>query len=209
LATVKRTNPNDEYASSFVVSLNSLSLFSATMTDQPEKIIHKELSYHVNGSIFDVHNEVGPGVREECYQKAMELRLLEADIPFIPKPKTRTEFLYRDVVVDVFEPDLLLPERIILELKHQPEGLARENFTQVLSYLKFWDLRLGLLVNYALDKAIIERVPYEPRKAEIIENYDYIRDLIREEHRQPLRSIRDSLLHLNEEIGIGCSRNSQ
>jgi hypothetical protein len=53
-----------------------------------------------------------------------------------------------------------------------------------------------------LDKAIIERIPYEPREAEISETYDYIRDLIREEHRQPLRSIRDSLLELNEQIGI-------
>ena len=69
-----------------------------------EKIIHKELSYRVNGCIFDVHNEVGPGVREECYQKAMEHRLLQAGIPFVPKPKTRTEFEYRGVVVDVFEP---------------------------------------------------------------------------------------------------------
>jgi hypothetical protein len=36
---------------------------------QPQKIIHKELSYRVNGCIIDVHNEVGPGLREECYQK--------------------------------------------------------------------------------------------------------------------------------------------
>jgi GxxExxY protein len=173
------------------------------MADKPEKIIHKKLSYRVNGCVFDVHNEIGPGVREECYQKAMEQRLVEADIPFIPKPRTRSEFVYRNVVVDVFEPDLLIPERMLVELKHQPEGLARENFTQVLSYLKFWDLRLGLLVNFAMDKAVIERVPYEPRKAEVIEDYDYIRSVLRDEHRPTLRSIRDSLLELNERIGIG------
>jgi len=173
------------------------------MTDNPEKVIEKELSYLVNGCVFDVHNEVGPGVREECYQKAMEIRLIEADIPFVAKPKTRTEFVYRGAVVDVFEPDLVVAGRIIPELKHQPDGLARENFTQVLSYLKFWDLRLGLLINFAMDKAIIERIPYNPHSAEVIENYDFIRDTIGEKHRQTLRAIRQSLLELNEQIGMG------
>ena len=168
-----------------------------------EKIIHKELSYLINGCIFDVHNEIGPGVREECYQKAMEYRFAQSDIPFLAKPRTRTEFIYRGAVVDVFEPDLLIPERMIVELKHQQEGLARDNFTQVLTYLKFWDLRLGLLVNFAMDKAIIERVPYEPREAEIEEDYDFIRDLIRDEHRPILRAVRESLLQINQQVGIG------
>ncbi len=168
-----------------------------------EKIIQKELSYLINGCIFDVHNEIGSGVREECYQKALEYRLAQSDIPFQAKPKTRTEFVFRGTVVDVFEPDLLIPDRMIVELKHQAEGLARDNFTQVLTYLKFWDLRLGLLVNFAMDKAIIERVPYEPREAEIEENYDYIRDQIGDEHRPVLRAVRESLLEINQQIGIG------
>ncbi len=170
------------------------------MTD---KLIHRELSYLVNGCIFDVHNEVGPGLREECSQKAMEHRLNQAQIPTFGKPKTRKEFVYRDVVVDVFEPDLLIPDRIAIELKHHPQGLALANFTQVLSYLKFWNLRLGLLVNFAMDKAIIERVPFESRIADVFEDYDYIPDNIGIEHRETLRRIRESLHEINSQIGIG------
>ena len=167
------------------------------------EIIQKELSYLVNGCIFDVHNEVGPGVREECYQKAMEQRLVEAEISFVPKPKTRTEFVYGGMIVDIFEPDLLIQEHMIIELKHQPDGLAKDNFTQVLSYLKFWDLRLGVLVNFGMDKAIIERVPYKPKEGETDEDYDYIRDIIHDHHRDALRRIRESLLEINTAIGIG------
>ncbi|MBI2478177.1 MAG: GxxExxY protein, partial [Planctomycetia bacterium] len=166
-------------------------------------LIEKELSYLVNGCIFDVHNEVGPGVREECYQKALEHRLIQAAIPFLAKPATRTDFVYRGLVVDVFEPDLILPHRMIVELKHQPEGLARNHFTQILSYLKFWNLRLGLLVNFAMERAIIERVPYEPREAEIDEDYDYIRDIIQDRHRRTLQGIRDSLLEITSSVGVG------
>ena len=35
------------------------------------EILHKELSFLVNGCIFDVHNRVGPGLREETYQKGL------------------------------------------------------------------------------------------------------------------------------------------
>ncbi len=37
------------------------------------EIIHKEISFAVNGCIFDVHNNVGPGDREESYQKDYDL----------------------------------------------------------------------------------------------------------------------------------------
>lgn len=52
-------------------------------------IVERELSYIVNGCIFDVHNDVGPGVREECYQKSMEIRLAEEDVSYLAKPYTR------------------------------------------------------------------------------------------------------------------------
>jgi GxxExxY protein len=171
----------------------------------PEKIIHKDLSYLVNGCIFDVHNEVGPGLREECYQKTLEHRLNQAGLPFVSKPRTRRELIYRGVAVDLFEGDLIVAERIILELKHQPDGLARENFVQLLNYLKFWNVSLGLLVNFALDRAIIERVPYEPRHAQAEEEYDHIAELISSEQHSVWQTIREALLVINAEIGLGYS----
>ncbi len=167
------------------------------------EILHKDLSYKLNGCIFDVHNEVGPGVREECYQKSMDLRLHHAAIPYIAKPATRRDLVYRGVVVDTFEPDLVANEQIIVELKHQAEGLARENFAQILAYQKFWQIELGCLVNFAMEKAIIQRVVYEPRHPPVEEDYDYIRDRIQPNHKPLLRTIRDSLVHLNDEIGLG------
>lgn len=38
------------------------------------EIIEKELSYLINGCVFDVPSEVGPGLREECYQKGTDSR---------------------------------------------------------------------------------------------------------------------------------------
>ncbi len=157
------------------------------------EIIHKELSYNLVGCIFDVHNEVGPGVREECYQKAMEHRLRDGRIPFIAKPATRRELVYRGEVVDIFELDFVVAEKMILELKHQVEGFVPENESQVLNYLKFWNLDLGLLANFALDKAHYLRIPRQPPPPLVSENYDYIASLIQLEHKPILRAVRDGL----------------
>jgi GxxExxY protein len=168
-----------------------------------EKILHKELSYRLNGCVFDVHNEVGPGLREECYQKAFEHRLEQAGIPFVAKPATRRDLRYRDVTVHTFEPDLVVAEAVIPELKHQVEGFAEANYTQLLSYLKFWQLRLGLLINFAMNKAVIERVPDDPRTAEPDEHYEHITDVIRDGHRPVLQAIRTGLLTINRVLGLG------
>ena len=167
------------------------------------EIIHKELSYQVVGCLFDVHNEVGPGVREECYQKAIEHRLRDGGIPFIAKPGTRRELIYRGVVVDIFEPDFVVAEQVILELKHQVEGFVPENESQVLNYLKFWNLELGLLANFALDKAHYHRIPRQPPPPLFSENYESIASLIQAEHKPTLRAIRDGLFEIFQMIGLG------
>lgn len=166
-------------------------------------ILHEDLSYQLNGCIFDVHNEVGPGLREECYQNAVEHRLWQSGIPSVAKPATRSDVRYRDVIVHTFEPDLVVADLVIPELKHQPVGFAEANYTQLLSYLKYWRLRLGLLVNFALNKAVIERLPYDPRSSELEENFDHITDVVCDRHRPVLRAIRDGLLRINREIGLG------
>lgn len=168
-----------------------------------DKIIYRELSYLVNGCVFDVHNEVGPGLREECYQKALEQRLAEKGIPFLAKPATRCELIHRGQVVNVFEPDLIIANKVIPELKHHTEGFAPANFTQLLSYLKFWQMRLGMLVNFAMDRAIIERVPYDPRDVPLDEDYDHITKLIQPKHEPVLQTIREGVVELHRVFGVG------
>lgn len=167
------------------------------------ELIHHELSFEIIGSVFDVHNAIGPGLREECYQKAMEQRLREKGIPFVAKPTTRRDLIYRGENIDTFEPDLVVADKIIPELKHQVEGFVSENEAQVLNYLKFWNLELGVLVNFALDKAVFERIPRQPPPPQLDESYEHIASLIRPAHKPILRVIRDGLLEMFRVIGLG------
>ena len=168
-------------------------------------IIEKELSYRVNGCIFDVHNEVGPGLREECYQEALKIRLMQAGLPFIAKPQTRRELTYLGQVADIFEPDFVVTDRLIVELKAQPEGLPIAAFRQTINYLKFWKLELGLLVNFADAEADIRRVVFHevPSKAE--EDYSFIRGRMSEAVREKLIVVREVILAVQTEFGLGYS----
>ena len=111
------------------------------------QIVERDLSYVVNGCISDVHNEIEPGLGEECYQKAMELRLAEESVVFTGKPQTRRELMYCGEIADVFEPNLANEDRMIVELKTRKGSLPTADFRQTINYLKYWGHELGTLVN--------------------------------------------------------------
>lgn len=171
------------------------------MTD----IIEKELSYVLNGCIFDVHNEIGPGLREECYQKALEIRLAQAGIPFVAKPHTRRELVWLSEIADVFEPDAVAAERVILELKVHPEGLPQSSFRQTINYLKFWKIELGLLVNFAEAKAEIRRVVFHEPPLVEVEDFESVRGEMAPDVRDKLIVIREIILRIHREFGLGYS----
>lgn len=169
------------------------------------EVIEKELSYKINGCLFDVHNEVGPGLREECYQSALKVRLNQAGLPYLAKPHTRRELIYLGQVADLFEPDFVAVERVILELKTHPEGLPMSAFRQTINYLKFWKLELGLLVNFAEADAEIRRVVFHEPISEPVENYESIRGQVSEAVRDQLIVVRDALLAVQTQFGLGYS----
>ena len=53
--------------------------------------------------------------------------------------------------------DILVENRVVVELK-TVESLSKAHYAQVRSYLKATGLELGILVNFALEKADFRRV---------------------------------------------------
>ncbi|MBI3942210.1 MAG: GxxExxY protein [Chloroflexi bacterium] len=43
---------------------------------------HEDLTYHINGAAMAVHRRLGPGHREEIYQRALEAELEKAGLSF-------------------------------------------------------------------------------------------------------------------------------
>lgn len=123
-------------------------------------VIYPELSYSIVGAAMDVHNELGPGWNEWDYHRAM-IEALGAKGHEIVSHE-RKALVHRGTDVDHFELDLLVDDLIILELKHIKMAFHPVHFTQIINYLKHWDKRLGMLINYGMDRLGYKRIPYDP-----------------------------------------------
>jgi GxxExxY protein len=94
-------------------------------------------------------------------------------------------------------------DEILLELKSLPGGFAQENYFQIISYLKFWEKSLGLLVNFGQEKAKAERVPFAEKPFIISEDYEYIQPVLTKEIRPLLRAVRAGILEVGRRHGLG------
>ncbi|VGO16177.1 hypothetical protein PDESU_04767 [Pontiella desulfatans] len=136
-------------------------------------VIYPELSYSIVGAAMVVHNSLKPGWDERDYHRAM-VAVLESR-GHVVKSHDRKDLVYRGGVVDGFELDLLVDGLVILELKHLKEGFHPSHYTQIINYLKRWDKRLGLLINYGQEKLRYQRIPFSCSEATV----DYVGEWVK------------------------------
>ena len=155
------------------------------------------------GLMFKVRNELKSGWPEDVYHQAFVHILQENDIPFVSKP--RRPFIHRGAEVHLFEPDIVISDLLILEFKVLPyqQVFAGEHYAQLIHYLKYWGLDLGLLINFAPPRIKIKRVVWDESKLEIVEDYDDIRADLSDQDKVCLRQIRQYIIALGQQYGLG------
>jgi GxxExxY protein len=121
-------------------------------------IIKDPLTHRVIGCAMQVHNELGPGLDEHFYHSLLSAKLSSSGLRHEFKP--RTELLYKGFVADVFEPDVVVSGKVVLELKAQRGGFPPDSLTQILCYLKFRKIGVGLLLDFAKERLLFQRVVY-------------------------------------------------
>lgn len=127
----------------------------ANMQMAETKVIESQLSYALNGILFAAHNALGRYSSESQYADAVEQELRRAAIRYererVLPPAFDGERPGRNRV------DFLIEERIVIELKAKPV-LEREDYAQVLRYLRALNCKLGLLVNFRMRTLTPKRV---------------------------------------------------
>ena len=98
---------------------------------------------------------------EELYHSALVALLEGSGLGF--RSKARGDLVHRGVVADRFELDVLVEDRIILELKAARDRIPSSAFAQTLNYLKFWEKDLGIVANFGLGEFYSRRLPFTPR----------------------------------------------
>jgi GxxExxY protein len=120
-----------------------------------DKIIYRELSYQVMQAGFEVHNTLGPGFAEGVYEEALAYELELRGIAF--ERQKAVTVRYKGRVVGTYRLDLVVDDKIVLELKAVSE-LTDLFKRQTLSYLKATDMKLGILINFGTPRVKYTRI---------------------------------------------------
>ena len=95
---------------------------------------------------MEVHNELGPGFLEQVYQEALELELLNKNIP--NEREKHLDIYYKGTLLNKkYISDFICYDKIVVELKALSE-LSSEHESQLINYLKATKHRVGLLINF-------------------------------------------------------------
>lgn len=121
---------------------------------------HKELTEHVIGAAFEVWNELGFGFLEPVYEKSLLVALKDRAIAAVAQRPIKV--MFRGVVVGEYVSDLLVEDRILVELKSAKQ-LAAAHEVQLVNYLTATKIDIGLLINFGPTGVEVKRKHRRPK----------------------------------------------
>jgi GxxExxY protein len=111
-----------------------------------EQLPENRVATAVIGAAIEVQKHLGPGLMESAYETAMVHELGLRGLAHARQ--TPVSVRYKDVMlVDAYRADLIVADLVIVEIK-AIEHLLPIHEAQLLTYLRFADKRLGLLLNF-------------------------------------------------------------
>ncbi|MGB9722979.1 MAG: GxxExxY protein [Chloroflexia bacterium] len=145
---------------------------------------HEDITYRIIGAAMAVHRRLGPGHKEEVYQRALEAELEEAGLAF--EAQKCLEVYDKGRLVGYYIPDFVVEDRVIVEIKAFAT-IHQRYLGQVITYLNHTGLPVGLLINFGERSLRTRRVFPSPQAAEFRVNYQwlFVPDWLKAEHNPP------------------------
>jgi GxxExxY protein len=111
-----------------------------------------ELAKQVIDLCIKIHKVLGPGLLESAYEDCIAYELKQKNISF--QRQVGVPLVYDGVELgEGFRADIIIEDKLIIELKSVAE-LQPVNFSQLLTYLRLTNLKLGLLINFGQRRMI-------------------------------------------------------
>lgn len=118
------------------------------------KLDINDLTYKINGAVFEVSRVLGAGFLEKVYENALMEELKERGLNADSQVPIKVK--YKGKEVGEYFADIVVENRVLLELK-AVENIDKVHEAQILNYLKATSFTVGLLVNFKHPKAEIKR----------------------------------------------------
>ena len=105
-----------------------------------------ELATIVIGEAIEIHKAIGPGLLEKVYVECLYYRLKKLNL-YVEKEKP-IPVVFEEVRMDCgYRADLIVENKLIIETK-SVETIADIHIAKTLTYLKFSNCKLGLIINF-------------------------------------------------------------
>ena len=105
----------------------------------------KDLTEKIIGCAYNVYNKMGFGFLESVYEKCMAIELEKAGLQ--AKFQIPIRVYYDDQIVGDFVADILVDDKVIVELK-SVSRIVKAHEIQLVNYLVATGKNVGLLLNF-------------------------------------------------------------
>jgi len=113
-----------------------------------------DLTYEINGAVYEVNKVLGSGFLEKVYENALVSELRRRGFNVENQVPIKVE--YKGEIVGQYFADIFVEKIVLIELK-TVNTLEKIHEAQLLNYLKATGIKIGLLVNFYRQQAEIKR----------------------------------------------------
>ena len=114
------------------------------------------LTERIIACAYKVHSELGPGFNEGIYHNALKIALEDQRLKYQTEKNLNVLFHGQDI--GRLRLDLIIEDKVIVEIKALTGSIPTVFELQVLSYLKASGHKIGLLINFGNKSCQIRRL---------------------------------------------------
>lgn len=105
-----------------------------------------QITSEIIGAAIEVHKHLGPGMLESAYEECLCYELSNRGLKF--EKQKPIPIVYKEIKLDCgYRADLIVENEVVVELKSQ-EAILPVHEAQILTYLRFANKKIGLLINF-------------------------------------------------------------
>jgi len=120
-----------------------------------KKVIYPEESYKIVGAAFRVYNNLGYGLSEDYYQKALATELEKISLNY--EREKLIDIKYGNDRIGKYRLDFVIENKIVVELKAR-HNLGYPYIKQVMNYLKAGNYKLAIILYFTKDGVKYRRI---------------------------------------------------
>ena len=120
-------------------------------------LLYADITELIIKAFYNVYNKLGYGFLEKVYQRALQVELQVRGVKVELEPCIQVQF--KGVVVGDYAADLLVEDKIIIELKTDATYQSFHE-AQLLNELRGTGIKLGYLINFGREKVEYKRMAF-------------------------------------------------